>query len=187
VAIIQLVAKTGTPSGPSDFRLIIIVSFLSKAFERTLHDQVLEHVNGCNLLSDSQFGFTREHSTATVLVSDTKYLRLTKAEEKVNFSKAFDLINHGLFFNKLGSRFDYHTLAMGMVSSYFFGILLWRLRLMMSNPCHVLCRLVSHRDVSQLRCFLYVYQMIYIRSSMFHFYADDRRFICLRIGRIWME
>jgi hypothetical protein len=49
----------GTYSGPSDFRLISIVSDLSKTFERILYDQVLEHVNGRNLLSDFQYSFRR--------------------------------------------------------------------------------------------------------------------------------
>jgi hypothetical protein len=82
VAIIRPVAKVGTPSGPSDFRPISIVSVLSKAFERILHDQVLEHVNGRNLLSDFQSGFRRGLSTAIALVKITEDLRSTKAEGK---------------------------------------------------------------------------------------------------------
>jgi hypothetical protein len=125
VANIRPVAKVVTPSGPSDFRPISIVSVLSKAFERILHDHVLEHINGRNLLSDFQSGFRREHSTATALVRLTQDLRSVKAEGKVtvhvllDFSKSFDLINHGhgLFVHKLGSRYDFHTSAMGIVSS----------------------------------------------------------------------
>jgi hypothetical protein len=47
-----------------------------------------------------------------------------KAEGKVtvhvllDFSKAFDLINHGLFVHKLDLWYDFHTSAMGMVSSF---------------------------------------------------------------------
>jgi hypothetical protein len=41
VAIIRPVAKVGTPSGPSDFRPISIISVLSKAFERILHDHMV--------------------------------------------------------------------------------------------------------------------------------------------------
>jgi hypothetical protein len=71
VAIIRPVVKVGTPSGLSDFRPISIVSVLAKAFESILHDQVLEHVNGRNLLSYFQSGFRRRHSTATTLVRAT--------------------------------------------------------------------------------------------------------------------
>jgi hypothetical protein len=55
--------KVGSPSVPSDLRPgpISIVSVLFETFERILHDQLLEHVNGCNLLSDFQSGFRRGH------------------------------------------------------------------------------------------------------------------------------
>jgi hypothetical protein len=63
VAIIRPVDKVGnTLSGPSEFRPIRIVSVLSKAFERILHNQMLEHVNGRILLLDFQSGFKRGHS-----------------------------------------------------------------------------------------------------------------------------
>jgi hypothetical protein len=55
VAIIRPVAKVGTPSGPSDFHLITIVSVLYKAFKRIFHGPVLEHVK---LWSQSVVGFS---------------------------------------------------------------------------------------------------------------------------------
>jgi hypothetical protein len=61
VAIIQPVAKVGTPSGPSAFRPISNDSVLFQTFERILHDQVLEHVNCRNLLSDFKSGFRHGH------------------------------------------------------------------------------------------------------------------------------
>jgi hypothetical protein len=117
VVIIRPVAKVGTPSGPSDFRPISIVSVLSEAFEHILHDQVLEHLNCRNLLSDFKSGFRRGHSIATALVRVTEDLRSAKAGGMVtvhvllDFYKAFDLINHGLFVHKLNSRYDFHTSA----------------------------------------------------------------------------
>jgi hypothetical protein len=74
---------------------------------------------GRNLWSDFQSGFRRGHSTATVLVRVTEDLGSAKVEEKstvyflLDFSKVFDLINHGLFIHKLDSRYDFHTSAMG--------------------------------------------------------------------------
>jgi hypothetical protein len=57
VAIISPVAKVCTPSGPSEFRPISIVSVLSNVLERFLHDQVLDHVKGRSLLSDFKSDF----------------------------------------------------------------------------------------------------------------------------------
>jgi hypothetical protein len=68
VAIIRLVAKVDT------------LSVVSKAFERILHDQVLNHVNGRNLLSDFQAYLSRGHNTTIVLVRVTEDLRSAKAE-----------------------------------------------------------------------------------------------------------
>jgi hypothetical protein len=91
------------------FANVPVPSVLSKGFERILYDQVLEHINGCNL-----YAKRRGHSNTTALVRVSEDLRSAKAEKKVtvhvllDFSKAFDLINHGLF----------HNSAMGMVSSF---------------------------------------------------------------------
>jgi hypothetical protein len=52
VAIVRPVAKVGTPSGPSNFRPISVVSV--------------------SLLSDFQFGFWRGHSTTIALVRVTE-------------------------------------------------------------------------------------------------------------------
>jgi hypothetical protein len=148
VAIIRTVAKVGTPSGLSDFHPISIVSVLSNAFERILHDQVLEHVNGRNLLSDFQSGF-RHGCYASALVRFSVDLRSAKAERNVtvhvllDFSKAFDLIDRQL---------------MGMVSLF----LRERSMVVEINGVKSVPRYLSsmefHRAVSHLRCFFYVYQ-----------------------------
>jgi hypothetical protein len=96
---------------------LVLFLFYIKVFERILHDQMLEHVNFRNMLSDLQFGYTVWHITATALIRVTEYLRSAKAEGKVtvhvllDFFRAFDLINHGLFVHKLDSRYDFHNSA----------------------------------------------------------------------------
>jgi hypothetical protein len=107
-------------------QLVLFLFSLRQAFECILHDQVIEHVNGRNLLSGFQSGFRRGRSTVTVLVRVTEDLRSVKAERKVtvhvlrDVSKAFDLVNHGLFVHKLDSRYGFHMSAMSI-----FTLFLW--------------------------------------------------------------
>jgi hypothetical protein len=56
-----------SPSCPSDFRPITIVSVLSKGFERLINGQILAHahVDRSGLLSEFQSGFRCGHSTTT--------------------------------------------------------------------------------------------------------------------------
>jgi hypothetical protein len=135
VDIVRPIAKVGTPSGLSNFRSISIVSILSKAFERILHDQVLVHVNNRSLLSDFQSGFRRGNSSTTVLARVTEDLRFSMAEEKItvlsllDFFKAFDMVNDLLFRHKLGS--EYMTFILRLLGTWFlrfFKIVLWSLR-----------------------------------------------------------
>jgi hypothetical protein len=183
VAIIRPVAMVGTFSDPSDFRPISILSVLSKskAFERILHDKVLEHVNGSNMLSDFQSGFRRGYSTVTALVRVTEDLRSAKAEEKItvyvllDLSKVFDPINHGLF-------------AMGMILSF----LRDRSMVVEVDGVKSTPRFLSsfHRDISHRHCFFLCLSMICVLIFVFQSFISMLmicRFICLRIGRIWMR
>jgi hypothetical protein len=108
-------------------------------------------------LSDFQSDFT-------VATEDS---RSTMTEGKVtvyvllDFTKAFDLINHGLFVHKLCSRYDFHTSAMGMVSSFLQD------RSMHSGGWGWWCLVVwctTGRYLISCSC---------IRFSKCHFYADD--------------
>jgi hypothetical protein len=188
VAIIWPVAKVNTPSGPSDFRPISIVSVLSKAFVRIFYDQVLDHVNivnGRNLLSDYQSGFRRGHSTVTVLVRVSEDIRSVKAGGKVTlhvllyFSKVFDFINHWLFVHKLGSWYDFHTSAMGMVSSFL------RDRSMVvevdgvkSAPLYLSSGLWSSTGMYPIfAVFFYVYQHLQILSCLSYLLSFRARFL----------
>jgi hypothetical protein len=109
---VAIVRPVGTPSSPSDFCPISVVSILSKAFERILHDQVLVYVNNRSLLSDFQSGFKRGQSTTTTLV------RRVTEDLRSSISKAFDMVNHLLFHHKLGSASYFYTSARDMVSSF---------------------------------------------------------------------
>jgi hypothetical protein len=59
-------------------------------------------------------------NAAWVKTGHRENFRSSMAEGKLDFTKAPDL-NNVLFLHELGSRFDFHTSDMGMVSSFFRG------------------------------------------------------------------
>jgi hypothetical protein len=83
----------------------------------------------------------------------------------LDFTKAFDIINHGLFIHKLGSRYDLHTSAIGMVSSF------------LRAPRHVHCLLVVPQGCTSSTLFFFSMFIkdlcLCIRFSKFLFYVDD--------------
>jgi hypothetical protein len=77
------VTKIASPSCPSDFRPISIVSVLCKGFERLINGQVLTHVDRAGLLSEFQYEFSCGHSTTTALVRVIEDLGSSMTEERV--------------------------------------------------------------------------------------------------------
>jgi hypothetical protein len=110
------------------------------------------------------------------LVRITEDIGSARAEGKVmvhvllDFYKAFDLVNQGLLFHKLDSRYDFHTSAMGMVSSF----LRDRSMVVEVDGMESALRYLSSGVL------VFVFQSSISMLMIF-------RFICSGIGRIWMR
>jgi hypothetical protein len=82
---------------------------LSKIIEKAVHKQVSSYLLDHNLFDLKQSGFRAGHSTATALanITDDIYSNMDNGEITcsvlLDFSKAFDLVNHELLLRKLGS------------------------------------------------------------------------------------
>ena len=59
----QWLFKKGDKNNTSNYRLISILSSFSKVFEKAMYNQLQEHLNKCNILSEEQFGFRTDSST----------------------------------------------------------------------------------------------------------------------------
>lgn len=115
------------PKAHNDYRPISILPFLSKVFERLLHDQIIKYTLDNDLLTTRQSGFRPQHSCITALLDVSEDIRSRLDDREIAFlvlldhSKAFDCVNHGLLTLKLEKMFNFSQTAVRLISSYLSG------------------------------------------------------------------
>ena len=106
-AIIKPIAKILCPLKASDFRPISLLTTLSKIIEELAFRQMIHYCNEHYLLDPNQSAYRKFHSTTTALlkITDDILEGIEDAEVSImiflDFSKAFDTINHRLLLEKL--------------------------------------------------------------------------------------
>ena len=106
-AVINPIWKSNGSKNINNLRPISILPFLSKIIERVVSNQLRSYLDDCRLLEPNQHGFRNRHSTATALlkitddilkaIDDSKFTSLVL----LDFTKAFDTVNHSLLLAKL--------------------------------------------------------------------------------------
>ena len=99
--------KKGDKNLYDNYRGISLLTSISKIFEINLKQQLLSFLSKNNILSNSQHGFTESRSTESALCEFQ--LTLVDAIDKnlhalglfVDFSRAFDRVNHEILLSKL--------------------------------------------------------------------------------------
>lgn len=115
--------KTTNPESLSDLRIICLLPVISKIFEKVLATQISQYMNDNNLISKFQMGFRKHCSTTTVLSNVTDDIirawdrKMLTILVLLDFSKAFDTINHDLLCSKL-KYYGFNDLAVELVTSY---------------------------------------------------------------------
>ena len=102
--------KGDDASDPVDYRPISLTPHLSKIIERTVRIQMTTFLDENNLLEDSQHGSRGGRSTLTQLLKQYDLLveKLARGQNVdvtfLDFSKAFDLVDHSLLLKKIKEK-----------------------------------------------------------------------------------
>lgn len=117
-SVICPIPKCNAPTLPSDFRPIGILPILSKTLELLLNGQIQTY-----LLSIYQSGFRKNCGTATALAKVTDDIRSSLDRGQVSvlvfldFSKAFDNVDHHILLSKLKSQFKFSARTCDLLHS----------------------------------------------------------------------
>ena len=92
---------------PADWRPISQISLPGKLLEKIIHSQLSHYLDSNNILSDNQYGFRKGLSTSTAIFEVLKNLHQNWNDKLysgcifIDFSRAFDCIDHQILMEKL--------------------------------------------------------------------------------------
>ncbi|KAL0871637.1 hypothetical protein ABMA27_004163 [Loxostege sticticalis] len=121
IAHVIPIFKAGDKTSCSNYRPISILSCLAKLFESLVYASLYSHLN--NYICTQQHGFVKNRSTLSNLLEFKHYLCQTFAScgqvdaIYLDFSKAFDKVNHSLLCQKL-SLYGIHGCLLRWITSY---------------------------------------------------------------------
>jgi len=99
--------KTGDKQSLQNYRSTSVLSSFSKIYEKIIFKRLLKYLEINNILSNSQYGFRKNHSICMSLID--MYDKIGSATDRCEFSigifvdlsKTFDTLDHGILLKKL--------------------------------------------------------------------------------------
>ena len=118
------IPKTNTNSTkPADWRPISQICLPGKLLERLIHTQISDYLDSNNILSENQYGFRKGLSTSIAIFEVLKILhqnwndKLYSGCVFIDFSRAFDSIDHQIIIEKL-ELYGFNNTAFKFIEMY---------------------------------------------------------------------
>ena len=172
--------KKGKKSDKSNYRPISILPIISKLFEKHVSDELKGFLERHSLLYTSQSGFRAKHSCETALtnivdnwisaINDGQFVGTLL----LDFSKAFDLVNHKILIDKL-KFYHLSSDSIAWINSYLSN----RTQKVcvsakLSDPADIVSGVPQGSVLGPLLFLIYINDLPYhIKSSTTDIFADD--------------
>ena len=180
VARVVPLFKSGDPMSFSNYRPVSVLPVFSKILERLMYKRLLSFINKYRLLYLYQFGFREEHSPnlAMIFLVDKISNALDKGEFVLglflDFSKAFDTVNHEILFTKL-EYYGIRGIALDWFKSYLSGRKQFvEYNNVYSSNASISCGVPQGSILGPLLFLLYINDLAYASQKIFSLlFADD--------------